>query len=71
MGERLQRLRKAAGMSQAELAAAAGVPRDSLRNWEYGRRTLLFDAAIKLADALSITLDDLAGRTPPAAKKRK
>ena len=66
MGERLQQLRQDRGLTQTRLAELAGVPFRSLQNWEYGRRTLLFDAAIKLADALGITLDELAGRTPPA-----
>jgi transcriptional regulator with XRE-family HTH domain len=65
MGKRLQQLRQDRGLTQTRLAELAGVPFRSLQNWEYGRRTLLFDSAIKLADALSITLDELAGRTPP------
>ena len=71
MGERLQKLRKAAGLSQAALAKAAGVPLGTLRGWEYGRRTPLLDAAAKLADALGCTLDELAGRAEPKAKGRR
>jgi transcriptional regulator with XRE-family HTH domain len=72
MGERLQRLRHRAGLSQSELAKAAGVPLGTLRGWEYGRRKPLLDAAAKLADALGVSLDELAGRTwPPAEKKGK
>jgi transcriptional regulator with XRE-family HTH domain len=67
MGKRLQQLRQDRGLTQTRLAELAGVPFRSLQNWEYGRRTLLFDSAIKLADALGITLDELAGRTPSAA----
>ena len=67
--KRLQELRQAAGPSQSQLAKAAGVPVGSLRGWEQSRRTMLVDAAIKLADALGVTLDELAGRVPPAAKK--
>jgi transcriptional regulator with XRE-family HTH domain len=68
MGERLQRLRHERGLTQTQLAEKAGVPFRSLQNWEYGRRTILFDAAVKLADALDVTLDELAGR-PPRRKK--
>jgi transcriptional regulator with XRE-family HTH domain len=68
MGKRLQRLRRARGLTQTQLALKAGVPMSSVQNWEYGRRTMLFDAAVKLADALAVTLDDLAGRTPPGKK---
>jgi transcriptional regulator with XRE-family HTH domain len=68
MGKRLQRLRQERGLTQTQLAEKAGVPFRSLQNWEYGRRTILFDAAVKLADALDVTLDELAGRPP---RKRK
>jgi len=69
MGERLQRLRLEKGFSQSQLAKAAGVPTGTLRNWEQGRRTMLVDAAVKVADALGCTLDELAGRTPPTNRR--
>lgn len=62
MGIRLGDLRRGAGMSQAELAEAAGIPVTSLRNWEQGRRLPQLDAAFRLAKAMNITLDDLAGQ---------
>jgi transcriptional regulator with XRE-family HTH domain len=62
MGERLQKLRLAKGLSQSQLAKAAGIPAGTLKSWEHGRRTMLFDAAVKLADALDVSLDELAGR---------
>jgi transcriptional regulator with XRE-family HTH domain len=61
MGTRLQRLRKAAGLSQSQLARAAGVPLGSLQQWEQGRRTPLLDAAARIAVALQCSIDDLAG----------
>lgn len=75
MGMRLQQLRKRAGLSQRQLADAAGVPVGNIRHWEHGRRTPLLDAAARLAQALSVSIDELAGvgqaeaQTPPAAKK--
>ena len=71
MAQRLQALRRLAGLSQPQLAKAAGVSVGTLRCWEQARRTPLFDAAVKLADALGVSLDELAGRTPPSAKKGK
>jgi transcriptional regulator with XRE-family HTH domain len=71
MGERLQRLRLEKGFSQSQLAKAAGVPTATLKNWEQARRTMLIDAAVKLADALEISLDELAGRESPAKGKGK
>jgi transcriptional regulator with XRE-family HTH domain len=72
MGQRLKELRTARGMTQEALARAAGVGNDAVRNWERGRRTPMLDMAVKLADALECTLDELAGRTVaegPAPKK--
>jgi transcriptional regulator with XRE-family HTH domain len=61
MGKRFKRLREAAGLSQSQLARAADVPVGSLRHWEQGRRTPLLDAAARIALALKVSLDDLAG----------
>src|SRR4051794_10371452 len=60
MGQRLQDLRLAKGLSQSQLAKLAGVPTSSLKNWEQGRREPLLSAARQLALALGITLDTLA-----------
>jgi transcriptional regulator with XRE-family HTH domain len=68
MGKRLKALRRAAGLSQARLAEASGVPVGTLRGWEYGRRTPLLDAAARVAVALGCTLGQLGGTEPlPAA----
>jgi transcriptional regulator with XRE-family HTH domain len=71
MGTRLKRLREAAGLSQVRLAAAVGVSPRSIQNYEYGKMSFDFEAGIKIADALGVSLDELAGRSEPAAKKRK
>jgi transcriptional regulator with XRE-family HTH domain len=71
MGERIKDLRERAGLTQAALAKKAGVPLGSLRCWEYAQRQPLLGAAVKLADALNITLDELAGRSPPAPPAAK
>ena len=68
--ERFKRLREAAGLSQSELAKVASVPVGSLRQWEQGRRTPLLDAAARVAEALDVSLDLLAGiGSPPRRKK--
>jgi transcriptional regulator with XRE-family HTH domain len=68
MAARLQELRKAAGFSQSGLAREAGVPVTTLQGWERARRMPRLEAAIKLADALQITLDELVGRKVKAKK---
>jgi transcriptional regulator with XRE-family HTH domain len=65
MGEQFARARKAQQLTQAELAKRAGVRLRSLQEWEQGTRIPRFDRVVQLADALAITLDELAGRTPP------
>jgi transcriptional regulator with XRE-family HTH domain len=72
MGRRLQRLRETAGFSQPQLAKAANIPVASLRNWEQDRRIPRFDAAVRIAIALGISLDQLAGigSEAPTPKKR-
>ena len=70
MGQRLQRLRQAAGLSQPQLAEAAAVPVASLRNWEQGRRLPQLDAAARLASALGVSLDELAGNEPAHKGKK-
>ncbi len=79
MGTRLQRLRQAAGMSQPQLAVKAGVPLQSLRNWEHDRREPLVGAAARLAKAMGVSLDELVGpvqlpkveEPPPKKRGRK
>jgi transcriptional regulator with XRE-family HTH domain len=71
MSVRLKQLREAAGMTQAELAAAAGVPLRTYQTWEQGVRTPLFDAVAKVAEALDVSLDDLAGIGHPPRRKPK
>ena len=64
LGGRIKRLREESGYTQAELAEAAGVPVDTLRNWEYDRREPLASAICRLAEALGITSDELLGCKP-------
>jgi transcriptional regulator with XRE-family HTH domain len=58
-GDLIRACRLAGELSQPSLAARAGIPVASLRNWEQGRTMPNFDAACRLADALGVTLDQL------------
>ena len=72
MGERFQAVRLRKHMTQAGLAAASGLPLRSIQEWEQGTRIPRWDRVIQIADALGVSLDELAGRTwPPAEKKGK
>jgi transcriptional regulator with XRE-family HTH domain len=68
MGARLKELRQAAGLSQVKLAAKTGFALRTVQNWEYGKRTFDFESAIKLADALGVSLEVLAGREETKSK---
>jgi transcriptional regulator with XRE-family HTH domain len=63
-GKRLQKLRKGKGYSQNGLAVATGIPIATIQNWERSKRTPLLDAALKVAQALNISLGELAGWEP-------
>jgi len=68
---RIQEFRLAKGLSQSQLAKAAGIPFRSLQNYEQGHRPTPLEKAAKLAKALGVSLDDLAGITTVAAPKKK
>jgi len=76
MGQRLQRLRRAASLTQAGLAERAGVPLKSILNWEQDRRQPRLDAVVDLARHLGVSLEELLTnlapreQRPPARKGR-
>lgn len=56
----LKKYRELAGVSQSELAAAAGVSERSVIRWEQGE-SLTMNNLLKLAKALNVTPNDLLG----------
>jgi transcriptional regulator with XRE-family HTH domain len=64
LGQRIARLREAAGLTQKGLAERAGLPFTSLRNWEQDAREPLASAVGKLAVALGVSADVLLGTAP-------
>ena len=60
--EVLVRTRKARGLSQEELAERLGVSRQAVSKWETGDAQPDLTRLVALADALEISLDELAGR---------
>lgn len=62
--EGLRRARAVAGLTQVELARAAGLSRALVSAVETGRHAPSVDAALALAGALGERVEDLFGRTP-------
>src|SRR4030095_5801093 len=77
ISEVIRSRRAALGLSQAELAKKAGVSLRQLARYEAGDQQPVLSAAVALADALGISMDQLAGqggrvaspggRAPPAS----
>jgi transcriptional regulator with XRE-family HTH domain len=67
IGERVRELRVAAGLSQQALSNAAGLSTSVVSQLEQGtNQDPRLSTLLALADAMGVTLDELAGRTPPA-----
>jgi transcriptional regulator with XRE-family HTH domain len=64
LGQRLQRLRTATGLTQFQVSLTAGVALSSLQNWEIDRREPGFRSACRLAKALGVTAEYLAETVP-------
>ena len=61
--ERLRAARELKGLSQTELAVRAGLQPSAVSHFETGRRQPSFDNLRRLADALTVSIDYLLGRT--------
>src|SRR5258708_7093671 len=61
MPEVMRRYRLERGLSQADLAAAAGVDKRQIRRYEAGEQQPLLSVAVAIASALKISVGDLAG----------
>jgi transcriptional regulator with XRE-family HTH domain len=62
ISEVIRSRRAALGLSQAELAKKAGVSLRQLARYEAGDQQPVLSAAVALADALGISMDELAGK---------
>jgi excisionase family DNA binding protein len=54
VGRRLRAIREAAGLSQLQLAAASGLPHETLSRWERGTWVPLGRSVLRLAQALRV-----------------
>jgi transcriptional regulator with XRE-family HTH domain len=62
-GTRLLAIRKDKKISQGDLASMAGIHNNVLGRYEREETLPSIDVAVKLADALSVSLDYLVGKT--------
>lgn len=70
--ERIQRLRKAKGLSQEELAEIVGVSRQAVSKWESNQSTPDLDKIIILSDYFDVTTDYLLkGIEAPTQESKK
>lgn len=67
-GNRLYELRTKAGLSQAKLGEMIGVTNKAISKWENGKAKPGLDVVHKLADTLSVSVDQLLQEAPPAKK---
>ena len=59
IGEKIQQLRRAAGLSQEQLAEAVAVSRQAISKWETGQSLPEIDNIMRLCKAFAITSDEL------------
>ena len=70
-GVRLAELRKAAGLSQYELASYVGVPQANIAFWERSEKPPRSEVLSKMAEALGVSVEDLLiGETGKAASRK-
>jgi transcriptional regulator with XRE-family HTH domain len=62
VGREIRRWRLQRHLSQAGLARAAGIDQASISNYEAGKRDLRVSTMIRIANALSIGVEDLLDR---------
>jgi transcriptional regulator with XRE-family HTH domain len=67
LSEVMRNRREAMGLTQSQLADAAGIGRRQIRRYEAGDAQPPLPVAANIAKALRITLDELAGFPPPNA----
>ncbi len=59
IGQKIKNIRKERGLSQEQLAKLCGLNRNSIYNYENGRRSPKSEDLIKIANALDISLNEL------------
>lgn len=68
LAENVRALREARGLTQAQVARLAGIPRPTWTNMESGAANPTLSVLLKISDALHVRLDELLG--PPRRSGR-
>lgn len=71
LNEKILYYRKAAKLSQEELAAQVGVSRQAVSKWELGEATPEVDKLLALAKAFGVTTDELLSGEEPAGAQEQ
>lgn len=66
VGARIQRLRTAAGMTQAKLAGAIGISFQQVQKYENGLNRVSGSRLQQIASALNVTISELFSDPPPS-----
>lgn len=69
-GTRLATLRKAAGLSQTELAKVIGVSQQTVAYWETSATPPRSDVLPQLAKALGVHVEEILGHVPVSAARK-
>jgi len=67
IGSKISEIRKQKNVSQSDFAKAVGVSREMIGRYERGEVMPSIEVAKKIADALEVSLDFLAGNSKTAA----
>ncbi|MGH8222161.1 MAG: helix-turn-helix domain-containing protein [Woeseiaceae bacterium] len=70
LGGRLTALRKERGLTQVQLAEALGISQQHVQSFEKGRRRIPVSALAPLAEALSLSIEEVLG-TPTRRTARR
>ena len=71
LNEKILYYRKAAKLSQEDLAAMVGVSRQAVSKWELGDATPEVDKLLALAKAFGVTTDELLSEGEPAGPEKR
>ena len=71
LGQRLARIRKEQGFTQQQLAERTGLIQVLISDYEHGKLRLTAEMAVRFADVLGVTTDDLLRGKKGAATSRR